>query len=165
MSSALVDEDGERQIRGGSEEELDAIRPEHVADLVGIYDHTGHPARHDGASELGRLEERALDVQVAVDQARQDEGARQVELIGTAVIPQPDDVALVDGHVGRMNLVGEDVDDPSPLQDQVRRLEPPSRHDPFAQCHRSPPELRVKSEELGYAPAFYLGVPRMESRL
>ena len=47
-----------------------AVGAEHVADLVRVDDDAGHAARHDGARELARREHGALDVQVAVDQAR-----------------------------------------------------------------------------------------------
>ena len=66
----------------------------------------------------------ALDVQVAVDQAGQHVRPGQVDLVRAAILADADDVALVDGDIGRVDLVGQDVDDPRVLQDEVRSLRP-----------------------------------------
>jgi hypothetical protein len=68
---------------------------------VWIDDDAGDPPRHDGTGELARAEQRALDVQVTVDQTGQDVRAVEIHLVGARVVAEADDVAVVDGKVRR----------------------------------------------------------------
>ena len=75
-------------------------------------------------------------MQVAVDQPGQQMRAGQVDLVRAAIVADADDVSLVDGDVGGVDLVGQDVDDPRVLQYEVWSLAATGSHDAVAQRHR-----------------------------
>ena len=62
------------------EEALQAGNAQHVADLMRIADRGGGAARQHAAIELGRRDQRALDVDVGVDEARDGDQPSAVDL-------------------------------------------------------------------------------------
>jgi hypothetical protein len=82
-------------------------------------------------------------VDVGVDQAGNDrqsvgvDDRRRVEPVGAADVDDRDPVAE-DADVGRLDLVGEDVDQPAASDDQVERAVAPGRLDEraAATCQR-----------------------------
>ena len=67
------EEEVERQPLAGRDQHVDPAHAQDVANLVRVGDHRGRPHRHDQPRQLGRGQERALQVHVGVDQARQDD--------------------------------------------------------------------------------------------
>ena len=122
--------------RGGHEEEVQGEAPagrqqpieagdaQDVAHLVGVGDQGGRPVGHDQAGELGRGQQRALQVHVRVDQARQDGPARQRDRLMRRPVVGPDagDPAVGDDDRRRFDPLGKDVDDPPAGQEQVGGL-------------------------------------------
>ncbi len=71
---------------------MDALEAVDVRDLVRIADDRGRAARDDRPRELLDLHHRALDVHVAVDEARKDEPLLEVDLLLPLVpLPYTDD--------------------------------------------------------------------------
>jgi hypothetical protein len=130
-----VDEHPQRQLGGRPQQHPHALGAEDVADLVRVDHHAGDAARHDRSGKLARRQQRALDVQVPVDQPRQHERAGHVDLARAVVTAYADNVPVVDGDVGRHDLVGEQVDDPAALQHEIGRRPPAGHLDAVSQRH------------------------------
>ncbi len=101
--------------------EADAGQAGDVGDLVGVRHHRGDAPGQHRVGEVGRDAEAALDVDVGVDQAWGHVSAGQVHLL-PALVARPDagDAILEDGDVRFFDLAGEDVDQASVAQDEIR---------------------------------------------
>ena len=95
----------------------------------------GRAAGHDGPRELGRRHERALDVNVGVDEAGRDERAGEIDFLPRRGSPRGRRCVASHGDAGRLDLAAEDVDDPRVLQQQVGRLVTPGVADQGLQVH------------------------------
>gem|GEM_PF-5065360 len=95
------------RIAPGLDHPVDPGHPGHVADLVRVAD-GGHGAVHRGeASELGRAEQRALDVEVGVDEPGCEEGPG-----GSAgILPEVTDPARLDAKTPREKDTAVDIGD------------------------------------------------------
>ena len=106
-------------------EPVDAVRPEHVRDLVRVRDHRGRPEREDEARELVDQQLRRLDVHVRVDEARDDPPAGGVDRLATLVGADPGDDTVHDRDVGIEPFAREDREHSAAADDEVGRLVPP----------------------------------------
>ena len=88
--------DVERKPRGGVEQPVDAVGAEHVRDLVRIGDDGRRPERQDEACELVGEHLRRLDVDVGIDESRDDPLARGVDDLVPLVLAEPRDPAADD---------------------------------------------------------------------
>ena len=102
------EEDLELEARRCVVEPVDAVRPEHVRDLVRVGHDRGRPERQDEARELVGKELRRLDVHVRVDEARDDVAPGGVDLLATPVRAEACDEAVDDRDVGLEPFAGED---------------------------------------------------------
>jgi hypothetical protein len=130
-----VHEHPQRQRARGVDEHAHALGAQDVADLVRVDHDAGHPPRHHGPRELAGRQQRALDVQVPVDQPRQHEAAVEVDLVRATVAAEADNMAVVDGDVSVEDFVGEQVDDTRVPEDEIRRELPPRGEDAVSDCH------------------------------
>ena len=120
--------DGEA--RGLVVHQPNAGKSKHVADLVRVDEHARGAMRDDGAGELGRRNHAALDVHVAVAQARHEITAGGVDerrCRSDGVTGRADDrkSARGDRDVGiRDDLAGIDVDPTAVTNDEIGRRAP-----------------------------------------
>ena len=98
---------------------------------MGVGDYGGRPVGHDQPGQLRRGQQRALQVHVRVDQARQDGPARQRNRVMRRPELGPDagDPAVSDDDLRRFDPLGEDVDDLPAGQEQVGGLQAPGHAD------------------------------------
>ena len=107
------------------EEVLDAGDAEHVGELVRIADRRRRAAREHRALEALRNEQRALEVDVRVDEARHDVRALRVNLARAAEAGlEPDDDAVLDRDVAFDEHAREHVEVAHVAQDEVAGLVP-----------------------------------------
>ena len=78
---------------------MDAVRAEHVRDLVRVGDDGGRPEREDEPRELVHEQLRRLEVHVRVDEAGHDPAAGRVERLAAFVVAEAGDVAVGDRDV------------------------------------------------------------------
>ena len=102
------EEDLELEARRRVVEPVDAVRPEHVRDLVRVGDDRGRPERQDQPRELVGEELRRLDVHVRVDEARDDVAPGGVDRLATLVRADAGDEAVDDRDVGLEPFARED---------------------------------------------------------
>jgi hypothetical protein len=114
--------DLERQSLAGVEQPVDAVRAEHVRDLVRIGDHGRRAQGQHEPSELVNEELRRLEVHVRVDESRYDVPPRGIDDVRPLVLAQPGDPAVRHGHVELQPLPREHREDVSSTDDKVRRL-------------------------------------------
>ena len=103
----------------------DAIRPDHVGNLVRVADRRGHPPRRNAAVELERRHQRAFDMQMRVDEPRHQYQAADVDHLAPLVIlADPDNPVATDRHVALHARPGHQVEHLAPAQHLVRRFVP-----------------------------------------
>ena len=78
---------------------MDAVRAEHVRDLVRVGDDRSRPEREDEPGELVDEQLRRLEVHVRVDEAGDDEAAGGVERLRALVVADSGDDAVHDRDV------------------------------------------------------------------
>ncbi len=95
---------------------------EHIGDLVRIADRGGDAVGQDAAVEFMRRDERGFDVQMRVDEARNDDLAGDVDL-GCALIAAAgaDDAIAADGDVGCDQFARDEIEETAALQDDIGR--------------------------------------------
>ena len=125
-----VDGRGERLVM----HQADAFEAEHVGDLVRIDEHRGGAVRDDGAAEFGDRHHAALDMHVAVAQARHQVAPAGIDHLGAladgvaGVRPAIGEAARDDGKVGAGDhLARMHVDPAAVAHDQIGRPAP-GRH-------------------------------------
>ena len=103
--------------RGLVEELPDAVQAGHHEDLVEPRDHTRGAARHHGVGEHCDRQLAALQVQVTIDKARNQIGIGRIDDLcvwvlvpGGQIGTHCEDVHAGDGHIRRVDLLGENVD-------------------------------------------------------
>ena len=97
---------------GGVEEVAQACLPEDVGDLVGVADRRRRPPRENAAVELRRGDERALDVDVGVDEAGDRDHPAPVDLLDAVVaLVGADDLVATDRDVALRELAGDHVEE------------------------------------------------------
>ena len=101
---------------------MDAVRPEHVRDLVRVGDHGRRPHRENEARELPGHELRRLQVHMRVHEAGDDVFAARVHDLLPRVLAEAGDVAVADGDLGFEPLAREDGEDLRALDDDVGEL-------------------------------------------
>ena len=102
----------QRQVAGGVEHPVRAVRAEHVGHLVRVAHHRGRAARDDDARELGGQELGGLEVDVRVDHPRDDGAARRLDPLAALVAPDAGDPAAGHGHVALQPLAREGGEHP-----------------------------------------------------
>ena len=127
--------DVERQIRAEVEQPVDAVRAEHVRELVRVGDHGRRPEREHEPRELVREQLRRLEVHVRVDEARDDVAARGVDLFLAGVVAESGHVAVGDRDVVLEPLAREDREDVAAADDDIRRLVAAGDRDSPGQLH------------------------------
>ena len=105
----------------------EVAQPRHaqdVRDLVRVADRRRRPARQHALLERVRQDQRALDVQVRVDQPRRQHPAPRLDLAPPAIRPvRADDRVAAHRHVPRLvDRPGRRVEDARVLDREVRRL-------------------------------------------
>ena len=87
----------------------------------------------DRAGVLGKAQERALDVGVAVDESRQEIGAIEVYGFGCLIVTtDAGDDSASDNDIPFFDFAGEDVNDAPACQQQIAgRVTPGHSYDPF----------------------------------
>ncbi len=106
------------------DEQLDAGRPHDVGDLMRIRDDRAcSPGNHD-RRELRRDQQRALDVHVRIDQARDDRSTLEIDPLGCIPFERSNagDPSVGNDDVRLENGSGEDVGHPTARKDQISRL-------------------------------------------
>ena len=73
------------RLSAGLEKVADAGRAQHIGDLMRVADGRGGAARQDALLELGRHHQRALDMEVGIDEAGHDEAAAGIDLAPSAI--------------------------------------------------------------------------------
>jgi len=140
-----LDADVHDRLLSRIEEEADALFAEHIGDLVRIADGGGDAIGEDAAVEFVRRDQRAFDVQVGIDEARDDDAAGDFNLgFADVVAAGADDAVAAEGDVGGNELAGDEVEEASALQDDVGRTAAGALVDqPFEAVahHRSPNPL------------------------
>ncbi len=89
---------------------------------MGVGDDTGRTVGHDGPGELRRRHHAALDMHVAVNEARADVSPLEVHSLPGLVIPQAHDSVVSDSDIGLHDLMGEDIHHSRVPEQQVRLL-------------------------------------------
>ena len=130
-----------RQVLRGLEHVLDAVGAHDVGDLVGVGDDGGGAVGQHGLHELLGGDQGALQMDVGVQEAGEDDLAGAVLLHGAGVLAHAHNQPLCHGDVGVAELVGEDVDIGGVLQHQVRRLPPGGGVDDAALFQQLPVDL------------------------
>ena len=117
-----VDADVHRRLLGAGEEVADALRAEHVGDLVGIAEDSGDTVRQDATVEFKRRHHRRFDVHMRVDEARHGEASASVDLGLAGILPVgADDAIFHDGDVGRFDRAGDEIEQAHVLDDEIGR--------------------------------------------
>ena len=103
--------------------------PRTLADLVRVGDHRRRPHRHDQPRQLGRGQQRALQVHVRVDQPGHEHQplGRERPARPPLVAAHPGDPAVGDHDVGRLDPAVEDVDDLAARRSAGRPAPAPAR--------------------------------------
>ena len=104
----------------GIQDVVNALDAVNVRYLVRVTDDRGGAARDDRPRELLDLHHRALQVHVAVDESGQHEAPLEIYLLLPRVVPYPHDPLTEYGDVPLVDLGGEDVDDASVPEHEVR---------------------------------------------
>ena len=99
--------DVERHVVADVEQPVDAVRAEHVRDLVRIGDHRGRAVREHRPRELVDHQLRRLDVHVRVDEARHEVAPACVHPLAAGVAAEARDAPVGDRHVDVEPLLGE----------------------------------------------------------
>jgi hypothetical protein len=99
-----------------------AVGAEHVRDLVRIGHDRGRAEREHEPRELVHEQLRRLQVQVCVDEARNDVATRRVHCLAALVLAEPGDPAVHDRHVGLEPLAREDREHAAAAHDEVGGL-------------------------------------------
>ena len=130
-----------RQALRGLEHVLDAVGTHDVCDLMGVGDDGGGAVGQHGLHELLGRDQGALQMDVGIQKAGQDDFTRAVLLYRAGVLAHAHDQPLCHGDVRMTELVGEDVDIGGVLQHQVRRLPPGGGVDDAALFQQLPVDL------------------------
>jgi len=110
-------------VLGGVEKVADAVRAEHVGDLVRIADGGCDPARQHATVELRRGHQRGFDVEVRVDEAWDGEQPAPVDLLFAVICTVgADDAVAADGDIGPGNLSRHQIEQPDIGDDEVGRF-------------------------------------------
>jgi len=96
---------------------------------VRIGHHAGRAPGHDGPGELRRGHHAALDVHVAINEARADVHSLEVNSLPGLVIAQPHDTVAGDSDVGLDDLMGEDIHHSGVPEQQIGFLLPSCKLD------------------------------------
>src|SRR5207248_9229903 len=112
----------ERQAVAGVEEPVDAVRAEHVRELVRVEDDRRRAEWEDEPGELVGEELRRLEVHVRVDEARDDEAAGRVEHVAPLVVAEPGDPAVDDRDPRLQPLAREDGQHTAAADDEIGGL-------------------------------------------
>ncbi len=114
----------ERHLAARVEEPVHAVGAEDVRELVRVGDDRRRPERQHEAGELVDEQLRRLDVDVRVDEARDDPAPGRVDRLAALVLAEARDVAVHDRDVGVEPLAREDREDASAADDDVGGLVP-----------------------------------------
>jgi hypothetical protein len=116
--------DVQRQTADRLEQHADAGDAQDVADLVRVRDEGRAAVRHQQTGQLRRHQQGTLDVNVGVDQTRDHKAVGDVDPFAGRPVEGADagDPAIGDDDVGRLDPLGEDVDDAAARQHQIARL-------------------------------------------
>ena len=107
------------------EEIAQARLPQHVGDLVRIADRRRHAVAQHASVEFERRDERAFDMAMRVDEARNDDLAADVDLPDAAIVAErPDDPVGADRNIARNEVAADEIEDSPALQHDVRLREP-----------------------------------------
>ena len=117
------EEYGQWEVEGLLDHEVDPLEAEDVGELVGVGDHRGRAVGDHRPCELDRREHRALDVDVAFDEARSEVGPVQVDHPVSPVLADAHHDLVGNGHIGLMDVAGEYVHHAGVLEYEVGRLE------------------------------------------
>ena len=99
--------------------------PQYVGDLVRIADRRRHAVAQHASVEFERRDERAFDMAMRVDEARNDDLAADVDLPDAAIIAdRPDDPVGADRNVAQNEVAADEIEDSPALQHDVRLREP-----------------------------------------
>ena len=112
----------ERDLGGGVEQPVHAVRAQHVRDLVRVGDHGGRSEREHEAGELVREQLRRLEVHVRVDEPGDDVLAGRVDRLASFVVAEPGDPAVCDRNVRLEPLAREHRQHAAAVHDDVGRL-------------------------------------------
>ena len=118
-------EDPDGESRRVPEHPLDASQAQDVGDFVGIDEERGGPAGQNGLGEAPQREEGRLGVEVRVHQAGNGEGPRGIQDLSPAALiraDDPPDARSGNLDVRRVDLPGQDVDEPAVPHDPVGRI-------------------------------------------
>ena len=115
---------------------MNAVRPEHVRDLVRVGDDGRRPERQHKPRELVDEELRRLEVHVCVDEPGHDVPSRRVEHLAALVLAQAGDESVADRHVDVEPLPREDRQDTPAADDEVGGLVAAGDGDPAGEAHR-----------------------------
>jgi len=129
----------ERDLVGVVQERADAIDPEHVGDLVRVEDDGGGPPRERRPRELVEPELGRLQVHVPVDEAGEQDQARDVDPLAPPVARSDAGNVLADDRdVGLEELAGEHGQHPPPGEHKVGGLVAAGDGDPADEIARHP---------------------------
>ena len=124
------EEDLQRQVASLVEEPAHAFEPEDVRHLVVVDERSCCPARQHSLGEAGDGDHHRLDMQVSVDQARDEVGALGVDRLGGRAdrvrdVAEQRDTAMRDRDVDTLlHLARVHVDEPSVADHELGRLAP-----------------------------------------
>ena len=99
-----------REVFRGLEHEVDAVNAHDVGNLMGIGDHGGGAVGQERPAQLRRRDQGALQVDVAVHKARQDDPAGHVVFHVALVASHAHDEPVGHGDVALENLIGKDIE-------------------------------------------------------
>ena len=116
------DEKIERQIFARFEHVTNAVEAEDVGVFVGVNHHGAGAVRDDGAGEFRRGEHGTLHVKMAVDQARREIRAPEIDDFASLVITDAHNAAVIHGDVRGMNFAAEHVDEFGVFEKEFRGL-------------------------------------------
>src|SRR5579872_3948596 len=109
------------------EEILDPFSAEHIGDLMGIADSRRHAMTEHATIEFERCDQRRFDMEMRVDEAGDDDLARNVESPRAAVIALRSDNAIAaNGDVAFDKLASDEVENPTAFEYDIRLSEAPA---------------------------------------
>ena len=106
----------------GLEHIVDAVGAHNVGDFMGIGDDGGGAVGQQGLGQLLGGDQGALQMDVAVHKARQDDFAGHVVFHLAGIVAHAHDQPLGHGDIAPAELVGKDVEIAGVFQHQIRRL-------------------------------------------
>jgi hypothetical protein len=116
------DEKIHRQMLAGFQNVADAIQAQHIGVFMRVDHHSARPVWHDCPSKLNRGQQRALEVEMGVNQTWRQVSATQIDLLLAAVFSDTHDPSVLYGNIRPVYFSAQDIDQSRILKHHLGRL-------------------------------------------